>query len=276
MPHRSQSSLPWPLRAQECDKVLLFASASGIKLDLFVKIFVMGLSCAVQEYSHEYNMGSWRGQAMQASLSPDSAAFITGSASPLPLRQHRSRHHHQQADDMGSDDSSSDGSLSASPSPNSRRRFPSLAFADAINIPFKSPISQPSTTSSSPNLSLSPMTPPSFGSPAFASCAYPDWPQRDNLSPNDSSYCGSQANSYISDDDLLDLAELELIGGMRIPPAMRTDISWEQTRQPPLVLHSLPGVTKKAQPAPKRRRRSSPLKRKKIVLGMSPIAEAPE
>ncbi|KAF6236220.1 hypothetical protein HO173_005850 [Letharia columbiana] len=179
---------------------------------------------------------------------------------------------------MGSDDSSSERSLSASPSPNSRHRFPSLAFADAINIPFKSPISQPSTTSSSPEFSPSPITPPSsFSSPAFASCAYPDWPQRDILSPKTTSNCGSQANSYISDDDLLDLAELELIGGMRIPSDMRTEfIPWEQTRQPPLVLQSLPMVKRKAQPAPKRRRRSSPLKRKKVVLGMSPIAEAPE
>ncbi|KAL9072916.1 MAG: hypothetical protein Q9161_003287 [Pseudevernia consocians] len=182
---------------------------------------------------------------------------------------------------MGSDDSSSERSLSASPSPSSRRRFPSLAFADAINIPFKSPISQPSTTSSSSNLSLSPITPPfSFSNSSFASCAYPDWPQRDILSPNASSYCGSPANSYISDDDLLDLEELELVGGMRIPSDMRTEfISWEQTRQPPLVLQSMPSVpvlARKAQPTPKRRRRSSPLKRKKVVLGMSPIAEAPE
>lgn len=64
---------------------------------------------------------------------------------------------------------------------------------------------------------------------------------------------------------------------MRIPTGMRTGfISWEQTRQPPLVLQSLPLVASKAQPAPKRRRRSSPLKKKKIVMGMSPIAEAPE
>ena len=209
-----------------------------------------------------------------SSLLPDSATLIPCSASPLPLRRPRSLTHH--ADDMGSDDSSSDGSRSASPSPSptSRRHFPSLAFPDAIDIPFKSPISQPSTTLSSPNLSLSPLTPPSsFGSPGFASCAYPDWPQRDILFPNDSSYCGSQGNSYISDDDLLDLAELDLVGGMRVP---RTEISWEQTRQPPLVLNALPAVARKAQPTPKKRRRSSPLKRKKMVLGMSPIAEAPE
>ena len=232
-----------------------------------------GLACAVAEGCHKYNMCPYH--AMQtSSLSPDSATLIPCSASPLPLRRPRSLTHH--ADDMGSDDSSSDGSRSASPSPSptSRRRFPSLAFADAIDIPFKSPISQPSTTLSSPNLSLSPLTPPSsFGSPGFASCAYPDWPQRDILFPNDSSYCGSQGNSYISDDDLLDLAELELVGGMRVP---RTEISWEQTRQPPLVLHALPAVARKAQPTPKKRRRSSPLKRKKMVLGMSPIAEAPE
>ncbi|CAF9926045.1 hypothetical protein IMSHALPRED_006854 [Imshaugia aleurites] len=178
---------------------------------------------------------------------------------------------------MGSDDSSSDRSLSVSPSPISRRCLPSLAFADAINIPFKSLISPPSTTLCSCDFSLSPITPPSsFGSPAFASCAYPDWPQRDILAPNVPSYGGSKANSYISDDDLLDLAELELVGGMRIPTDMRAEfISWEQTRQPPLVLQSLPVVTRRVQPTPKRRR-SSPLKRKKIVLGMSPIAEAPE
>ncbi|CAF9933191.1 MAG: hypothetical protein ALECFALPRED_005499 [Alectoria fallacina] len=182
---------------------------------------------------------------------------------------------------MASDDSSSERSLSASPSPNSRRRLPSLAFADAISIPFKSQLSQPSTTSFSPDFSLSPITPPSsISSPAFASCAYPDWPQRDILSPNASPYRGSTANSYISDDDLLDLAELELVGGMRIPSDLRTQfISWEQTRQPPLVLQSLPSlpvVTRKARPTPRRRRRSSPLKRRKVVVGMSPIAEAPE
>lgn len=238
---------------------------------------------AVENY-YKYSMCPWGSQAMHTSSSllpspPDSAALAPYPTSSSPLRQPRSRQ--QQADDMGSDDSSSERSLSASPSPSSRRRIPSLAFADAINIPFKSPISQPSTTSSSPEFSLSPITPPSsYSNPSSASCAYPDWPQRDILSPNTSSYCGSPPNSYISDDDLLDLAELELIGGMRIPSDMRTEfISWEQTRQPPLVLHSLPSVpvvTRKAQPTLKRRRRSSPLKRKKVVLGMSPIAEAPE
>lgn len=290
MPHRSHSSFGFSCFGHESATEVIFiarvrASKQQKNLTCLPKQkkpplprqrIVMGLSCVVDDYSHKYNMCPWTGQAMQTFLSPDSAAaLIPCSASPLPFRQPHSRPH--QADDMSSDDSCSDGSRSASPSPNSRRRFPSLAFADAINIPFKSPISQPSTTSSSPNLSLSPMTPPSsFGSPAFASCAYPDWPQRANLSLNNSSYCGSQANSYISDDDLLDLEELELIGGMRVAPAVRAEISWEQTRQPPLVLHSLPAVARKAQPTPKKRRRSSPLKRKKIVLGMSPIAEAPE
>ena len=223
-------------------------------------------------------MCPWGGQAMQASLLPGSATLVPFSSALLPMCQP-----HHQVDDMGSDDSSSDCSLSPSPSPspNSRRRFPSLAFADAITSSLKSPISQPSTTSSSPELSSSPVTPPcSFSNPSFASCAYPNWPQRNILSPSASSNCGSQANSYISDDDLLDLADLELIGDMRIPPNMRTDlISWEQTRQPPVVLHSMPSVlaaARKAQPTLKRRRRSSPLKRKKIVVGMSPIAEAPE
>lgn len=252
------------------------------KLDLFAKekekeiggFFVIGISCAMD--NHKYNM--WRGQATQTSSSPDSAgALIPYSASPLPLRQTCSRQHLADYDDMGSDDCSSDGSRSATPSPNSRYRFPSLAFADAIDIPYKSPVSEPSTTSSYSHLSLSPIMPPSsLSGPAFASCAYPHWPQRDTLSLNSRSYAGTQPNSRIPDEDLLDLAELELIDGMRIAPAMRTEISWEQTRQPPLVLQSLPSVAKKAQPMLKKRRRSSPLKRKKMVLGMSPIAEAPE
>ena len=255
------------------------------KLDLFAKKSKRILVCdgcfLARGTMTSISMCSWKGQAMLSSSSPDSTgALIPCSASPLPMRRPRSTHPLLDDDDMGFDDSSSDGSPTPSPSPNSRYRFPSLAFVGAIDIPFKSPVSKPSTTSTtSPysNLSLSPITPPSsLSGPAFASCAYPSWPQRDNLSLNSPSYCGAQANSHISDDDLLDLAELELIDGMRIAPGMRTEISWEQTRQPPLVLHSLPSVAKKAQPIPKKRRRSTPLKRKKMVLGMSPIAEAPE
>jgi hypothetical protein len=55
------------------------------------------------------------------------------------------------------------------------------------------------------------------------------------------------------------------------------EISWEETKQPPLVLDTAPIVAKRAPPkAPKRRRRSDPMKRRKLQLSISPIIEAPE
>lgn len=175
-----------------------------------------------------------------------------------------------------------------SPSP---RTFPSLAFADAMSIPSKSPLSPPSTTScdfslsslssasttstSSSDSCSSPATPPpSLSSSSFASCAYPDWPKRDILIPL-SSFCGRQASSHISDEDLLDLEQLSLAQDTRMLAENTSCIPWEATKQPPVVLQSSP-VTEKARPIPKRRRRSSPLNRKKMVTGMSPIPEAPE
>lgn len=186
---------------------------------------------------------------------------------------------------MCSDDSSSERSLFASPS---RSIFPSLAFAGAMSIPFKSPISPPSTASSDFNLSpvsaasttssdfsLFSTTPPSSAySPSFASTAYPDWPKRDILSPL-SSFCGSQASSHISDEDLLDLAQLDLCEDVAMPGEKTAGISWEATKQPPLVLQSVP-VQQQMRPISKRRRRSSPLNKRKMVAGMSPIAEGAE
>lgn len=188
--------------------------------------------------------------------------------------------------------SSSDhrGAYSLFDSP-SRRTFPSLAFADAMSIPFKSPLLPPSTTSSDFSLSslssasttstsssdscYSPATPPpSLSSSSFASCAYPDWPKRDILTPL-SSFCGRQASSHISDGDLLDLEQLSLSHETRILAENTACIPWEATKQPPVIMQSSP-VMEKARPIPKKRRRSSPLNRKKMVTGMSPIPEAPE
>jgi len=90
-----------------------------------------------------------------------------------------------------------------------------------------------------------------------------------------SSFCGSQASSHISDEDLLDLEQVYLCDDVRIPAEKTAGISWEATKQPPLISHSIP-VQQKERPIPKRRRRSSPLNRRKMVAGMSPIAEGPE
>ena len=93
------------------------------------------------------------------------------------------------------------------------------------------------------------------------------------------------ASSHSSDEDLLDLEELELQNGMRVAtgfPLMqpRGDgcIPWEATRQPPVVI-KLDDVRKDKARQPKskgRRRKNSPLKDRRIIIKMSPILEGQE
>ena len=188
----------------------------------------------------------------------------------------------------------------------SRRDLPSLAFSRSRNNPFKTSISPPTTScgelatsptsqtsasttpsdrslspvstvsSSSSQYSFSPITPPtSLSTSSFANCATPDWPNRNILAPL-GSYCGSQASLYISDEDFLDLDLQHLRTDSSVSTYMEPEISWEQTKQPPVVMQALPQVAKKAAPVGQRRRRSSPLKKKKVALAMSPITEAQE
>lgn len=175
------------------------------------------------------------------------------------------------ADDIS--DSSSERSLSPSP--------PSLSytggFANPIKIPLKSCLSPPSTTSS--DLSFSPLTPPSASvSPQTVICAYPSWPAGDFLSAQPSTFShvtdnrGTQPSSRISDDDLLGLEELELFDGVRVPKTLSSTISWEATKQPPVVIRSTP---KRPSTGGKRRRPSAPY-RKRSMKAMSPILEGPE
>ncbi|KAL2044183.1 hypothetical protein N7G274_002888 [Stereocaulon virgatum] len=197
----------------------------------------------------------------------------------------------------------SERSLSASPS---RPTLPTLAFASAMKAPYKASVSPPSTTfsshfcasprsqtstgssdmslspvssasSTSSDLSLSPIiSPSSLSTSSYLNCATPDWPQRTLLTPL-SSFCGSAANSYISDEDLMDLSLDDLCNDTSVQTCIEPEISWEQTKQPPLVLQSMPTVARRAPPpAPKRRRKTSPLARRKVTLAMSPIAEGPE
>ena len=96
------------------------------------------------------------------------------------------------------------------------------------------------------------------------------------------------ASSHISDEDLLDLEELELQGGMRVVsghPVLRMPgdgcIPWEATRQPPVIIRLDEGRREKSKSSthtrPKtKRRKSSPLKDRRLVVKMSPIAEAQE
>ncbi len=78
-------------------------------------------------------------------------------------------------------------------------------------------------------------------------------------------------SSYVSDDDLLSLAELELYENQRVPRA--ADIPWEATRQPPVVIQMAP--TPRG-PRHGKRRRNSPLKKSRPVREMSIIVEGPE
>ncbi|KAL9597934.1 MAG: hypothetical protein Q9219_004824 [cf. Caloplaca sp. 3 TL-2023] len=181
---------------------------------------------------------------------------------------------------MFSDDSGSDTS-GRSPSPSPPSRSHSGDFANPIRIPPKSCLSPPSTSSS--NFSLSPMTPPSSSvSPQTVICAYPSWPAGDFLSSQPSTFShttdsrGSQPSLRISEDDLLGLEELELCGGVRVPKAMSIStptISWEATKQPPVVLRSAP---KRPSIGGRKRRTASAPHVKRSMKAMSPIFEAPE
>ncbi|KAI4247909.1 MAG: hypothetical protein LQ352_006062 [Teloschistes flavicans] len=183
------------------------------------------------------------------------------------------------SDDSGSDtgsDTSSERSLSPSPPSLSS----SSSFANPITIPPKSRLSPPSTTSS--DFPLSPRTPPpSSISPHTVICAYPSWPAGNFLSAQPSAFShvydsrGSHPSSRISEEDLLDLEELDLCGERRVLKEVATPtISWEATRQPPIVVFSAP---KRSAVNPKRRRRkSSAPNRKRSLKAMSPILEMPE
>ncbi|MCJ1342534.1 hypothetical protein MMC31_000720 [Peltigera leucophlebia] len=190
------------------------------------------------------------------------------------------------AADHSDSDSGSDLSSSPSSCSTSSAFSPRHAFANPIHISSKSTLSPPSTTSSV--FSISPATPIFPICSPSAICAYPSWPARDCLSSTSTpanscggnkNYCGS---SYISDEDLLDLEELELYEGSRVPVGMfpggldgvlTNEISWEATRQPPVVLAST--LVQQAQGG-KRRRRSSPLKQKRPSKKLSPIKEGQE
>lgn len=80
-------------------------------------------------------------------------------------------------------------------------------------------------------------------------------------------------SSYVSDDDLLSLADLELYENRRIPPAMTPVIPWEATIQPPIVIQA--ASTQRGSGSGKRRR-SSPKKKSRPVREMSVIVEGPE
>ena len=180
---------------------------------------------------------------------------------------------------------SCDSLLSMSPasttSSSSSTSPPELTYANPICIPLKSLLSPPSTTTISADyFSLSPATPPSApsNSPnANSACAFPSWPRGPLLSSSaTASSCatrGCAKSSYISDEDLLDLEELELCGDVRIATGA-AEISWSATRQPPVVVISRE-VHVGSRPK-RKRRRSSPLKKQKFVGKMSPIVEGEE
>ncbi|KAL8898108.1 MAG: hypothetical protein Q9207_006869 [Kuettlingeria erythrocarpa] len=182
---------------------------------------------------------------------------------------------------MFSDDSGSDTSSERSLSPSPPSSSPSSSFANPIRIPLKSCLSPPST--SSLDLSLSPMTPPSSSvSPQTVICAYPSWPAGDFLSSQPSTFShitdsrGSAPSLRISDEDLLDLEELDLCGDMRVPKGTSLPapaISWEATRQPPVVVRETP---KQSNMGGKKRRKTSAAFRRRSMKAMSPIPEAPE
>ncbi|KAI4178167.1 MAG: hypothetical protein LQ348_005670 [Seirophora lacunosa] len=181
---------------------------------------------------------------------------------------------------MLSDDSSSDSSSDRSLSPSPPSHTSSSTFANPIKIPPKSCLSPPSTTSS--DFSLSPVTPPSSVSPQTVICAYPSWPAGDFLSAQPSCFShltgtkGSCPSLRISDEDLLGLEELDLCGDLRVPnetsPAA-AEISWEATKQPPVVVRPTPH--RPSVGGKKRRRTSAPFHRRSLKA-MSPIPEALE
>ena len=216
-------------------------------------------------------------------------------------------------------------SSSASSSASDEESFSSSQPSSRSSSP-ATPGSSNSPISPSELLSSSPIAPfSSAASYSYASCAFPDWPKCDTLSPtpscspvdsalsNTSSVktdpafsclaASQQANSFISDEDLLDLATLPLYNNIRIPVEMlvaKTPESYadrveerrkRKARGPQPILpaeHKSSGKSGKQSELAvqqskdtnivvasmtRRRRRSSPLKRKKVFLGMSPIAE---
>ena len=175
---------------------------------------------------------------------------------------------------MMDDDSSSDMSSSPTSSISSSSMTPPTStFANPISIPLKSLPSPPIATL--PDLSLSSLldmdesSPPSY-------FAYPSWPTGSHLSPSASGGGGGdRSNSYVSDQDLQDLEELELWGDIRIPVGMRRDepprfdMAWEPTTRPSLTTPSRPNI----RPSRSRRRRKSSLKGPKVLSQMTPIQE---
>ncbi|KAL8968537.1 MAG: hypothetical protein Q9197_004825 [Variospora fuerteventurae] len=177
------------------------------------------------------------------------------------------------SDDSSSSDTSSERSLSPSPPSHSY----SSTFANPIKIPPKSCLSPPSTTSS--DFSLSPMTPPSSVSPQTVICAYPSWPAGDFLSAQPSTFShltgtkGSCPSLRISDEDLLGLEELDICGDLRVPnrtTSATPEISWEATKQPPVVVRPTP---QRPSIGGKKRRRSLAPFRRRSLKAMSPIPE---
>lgn len=159
---------------------------------------------------------------------------------------------------------------------------PRSPFANPICIPLKSSISPPAT------FSFASLVPPSptllvSSSPNLISCAYPSWPNRHYLSSPFSGNDPHHGSSYISDDDLRDVVcgsngacGLGIVYEEDIIPV----IPWEVTRQEPPVMIQAPVVRRpmpvRVETERKKRRRSSPLKRKRCVVGMSPIPEGAE
>lgn len=108
-------------------------------------------------------------------------------------------------------------------------------------------------------------------------CAYPSWPSGPLLSSSPAtSGCssgGCAKSSFISDEDLLDLEELELCGDVRVVTGV-AEISWSATRQQPPVVKVRERQT--ASRPKRKRRRSNPLKKEKFIGKMSPIVEGEE
>ena len=103
-----------------------------------------------------------------------------------------------------------------------------------------------------------------------------------------SSVGGSQASCYISDEDLLDLAQLPLYNDIRVPehfgvyaygyPTTLSEKAKSLDLPPMGLVQSLP-TAKRMTPGKgkrKRRRRSSPLEAGRLACGMTPILEVGE
>ena len=201
---------------------------------------------------------------------------------------------------------SSPTSAMAQPTPMARSQpkricFPSLAFSSSpMDIPLKATPSPPSTTSSTSSDSdyLFPSNPSSLSSsPAstvssssFTSLSHPDWPRTETLSPSSHPSCstpGGQASCYISDEDLLDLAQLPLWNDIRIPehfasygyggnPALTAEAYSDTKELPPATISSqVQRPKKQMKPNGGRRRRSKEMRRKPLGI-MTPISESGE